>query len=545
MSRLTATAQRDPDGVAIVELLPRKGTKSRYQQVSFRELDEDTDRIAAGLQRMGVRPGMRLVPLLRPGIDFIALILAVFKAGAVTVFVDPRMGRDKLLQCLEEVEPEGFVAIPIVQAARVVFSRRFRKARFNVTVGHRWFWGGPTLSQLRGAPASSFKPIQTEPEDPAAIIFTTGSTGPPKGVLYQHGNFTAQVEELRDFYKIPPGEVDMAGFPLFALFNVAVGGTTVLPVMDFTRPATADPRNIVEAVTEWNVTQAFASPALWNVVGRYCEEHNIRLPTLRRVLSAGAPVPHHVLERMMNAIHEEGDMHTPYGATEALPVSSIAASEVLGETVRQSSIGAGICVGRKFPRIEWKVIRITDEPIPRIEQAEILPTGGIGELIVCGPVVTREYITRVEANQLHKIHDGGRIWHRMGDVGYLDEQDCFWFCGRKNHRVLSPRGPMYTIQCETIVNQHERVYRSALVGVGAPGYQKPVIVVELWPEHRPSTAADKAQLKAQLWDIIKSHELTREVVDIMFHPSLPVDIRHNAKIFREQLAKWAENEMKA
>jgi acyl-CoA synthetase (AMP-forming)/AMP-acid ligase II len=538
--RLSETAARDPQRVAVVEPLGRDDRGKRiYRQLSFVELDRETSCIAAGLREMGVRPGMRLALLVRPGIDFISLVFALFKAGVVTILVDPGMGRKNLVRCLDEAQPEAFVAIPIAHAIRKLLPHRFRKARFNVTVGRRWFWGGPTLEQLRQTPVGQFSLIPTTAADAAAIIFTTGSTGPPKGVLYRHGNFDQQVNEIRDFYGIQAGEIDVPGFPLFALFNAAMGVTTVIPEMDFTRPADVNPRNIIEAVNDWQATQSFGSPALWNTVGRYCEDTNTKLPSMRRVLSAGAPVPVHVLQRVKQAIHPEGEMHTPYGATEALPVASIDAGAVLDETATRSADGAGTCVGRRFPGIEWKVIHITDEPISRMGDVEEVPQGQIGELMVRGEVVTSEYVTRTDANPLHKIADGQDIWHRMGDVGYLDEADRFWFCGRKAHRVETSHGTMFTIPCEAILNQHEQIYRSALVGIGTRGEQLPVMIAESWPEHRPSTDSAKQQRIAELWDLARSHPLTEHVHDILLHPSLPVDIRHNAKIFREKLAVWA------
>ncbi|MFV1964906.1 MAG: fatty acid CoA ligase family protein [Pirellulaceae bacterium] len=541
--RLADTARRDPDGVAVVEPAGRdRAGKGQYRHVSFRELDEDSSRIAAGLLACGVKPGSRLVLLVPPGIDFVSLVFALFKAGMVTVLIDPGMGRRNLIRCLEEAEPDGLVAISVAQAVRTILRRRFRSAVHNVTVGRRWFWSGATLRQLRRHSATDFQPASTRAEDPAAIIFTTGSTGPPKGVLYGHGNFAWQVDELRELYGVQPGEKDLSGFPLFALFNAAMGVTAVIPEMDFTRPAQADPRKIVEAANDWQVTQAFGSPALWNVVGRYCEDNDVRIPTLRRVTSAGAPVPPHVLRRMKQAIHPEGDIHTPYGATEALPVASISATEVLSETADRSQEGAGTCVGRRFPGITWKVIRIRDEAIDRIEDVEELPQGEIGELLVSGPVVTRRYVTRTDANPLHKILDGDTVWHRMGDVGYLDEQDRFWFCGRKAHRLLTEDGPMYSVPCEAIFNRHKRVYRSALVGIGERGRQRPVLIVETWPEHRVSSPAEEQALLAELRTLARNQASTRAIKDFLVHPSMPVDIRHNAKIFREKLAVWAQQQ---
>jgi len=543
--RLTQWAQSHPDRVAVVIPRGRKpGGGRAYDTWTFRELDEDSSRLAAGLRTLGAPPGARLALLVPPSFDFISLVFALLKSGYVMVLIDPGMGRAGMMRCLQEVRPEGFVAIPLAHAVRIVLRHRFPAARYNVTVGRRWFWGGPTAADFRQLSLDGFVPAAAQADDPAAIIFTTGSTGPPKGVLYSHGNFDRQVDEIREFYDIQPGEVDLPGFPLFALFNAAMGVTTVVPDMDFTRPARVDPRNILAAGRDWQVTQAFGSPALWNAVGRYCEEHGERIPTLRRVLSAGAPVPPHVLRRIRAAIATDGDVHTPYGATEALPVASISATEVLGETAARSATGAGTCVGRHFPGIAWRVIRISDSPLQQISQTEPLGVGQIGELIVRGPVVTREYVTRTEANALHKLRDdsdpsGQAFWHRMGDVGYLDEQDRFWFCGRKSQRVRTAAGTLYTIPCEAIFNQHERVYRSALVGLGEPGQQRPVIVVEPWPERRPRGDAELKSFLLELAALAAAHPLTEGIRDFLVHESMPVDIRHNAKIFREQLAVWA------
>ncbi len=543
-SRLSTTAKRDPRGMAIaVSHRPRSGGPLRYEQLSFQELDDDSNRIADGLLDLGMKPGMRIVLMVRPGIDFISLVFAMFKAGLVVVLIDPGMGRKNLVRCLEEVAPQGFVAIPLTQAIRILLRKRFPQAKLNVTVGRRWFWGGPTLARLRARRVTDFHPPTTKADDPAAIIFTTGSTGPPKGVLYSHGNFVKQTEEIRDRYEIQPGEIDLPGFPLFALFNCAMGVSTVVPDMDPTRPADVDPRNIIEPIKHWNITQSFGSPALWNTVGRYCEQHQETMPSLRRVLSAGAPVPPHVLRRIKSAIHPEGEMHTPYGATEALPVASTSATEVLEETESQSREGAGTCVGRRFPGITWKVISITDEPLNTIDQVEPLPHGEIGELIVQGEVVTRQYVTRTDANPLHKIQDGNTFWHRMGDVGYLDDQDRFWFCGRKSHRVQTAQGTMFTIPCEAIFNCHEKVYRSALVGVGAAGRQQPAIVVEPWPEYQGLTPTDQEQWLEELRKLAASNWRTNNIQEILIHPSLPVDIRHNSKIFREKLSAWAREQL--
>lgn len=568
--RLSRTAAQNPYQQGVVFPAGRDAAgRATYSHLTFQQLDRESDRLARGLREMGVGPGTRLVLMVPPSLEFIALTFALFKAGAVIVLIDLGMGRSNIFRCLDEVDQEGFVAVPIVQAVRTLSLTRFRKAHHNVTVGGcRWFWGGATYQSLRGGQWTPFDIAPTTATDPAAIIFTSGSTGPPKGVLYEHGMFDAQVELLRDFYDIQPGEIDLPGFPLFALFNAAMTVTTVIPDMDPTKPAQVDPQKLIQAIEDHGVTQAFGSPAIWNRVGRYCEEHHIQLPSVRRVISAGAPVPPHVIERMTKALCADGaDIHTPYGATESLPVTSISGGDILEQTVEKSRQGAGTCVGRVLPDIRLKIIEITAAPIASLDEARELPNGQIGEIIVRGPATTREYFRRTEATVAAKIPDGHTFWHRMGDVGYLDDSGRLWFCGRKAHVVDTAEGPMYSVRCEAIFNEHPDVFRSALVGVGQKPRQTPVIIVELEQESSPAPGTRRArldelarhhefeeasqllkrsneELKQELRQLALANPLAESIERFLIHPAFPVDVRHNVKINREQLAEWAEEQMK-
>ena len=558
--RLTEQARRLPQHTGVVEpsLMPSggiafgkitTGSRHAWRSITLAELDRYSDQLAAGLLVRGATPGMRIALLVRPGIDFVALVFALLKVRTVAMLIDPGMGRRNLVRCLAAAKPEGFIAIPAAQAVRCLFPWRFRKTKLLITLGRRWLWGGITLDELKALGEQRIGDGyrlegNTQSDDPAAIIFTTGSTGPPKGVLYEHGNFDHQVTEIRDRFGLQPGGVDVAGFPLFGLFNAAMGIATVFPRMDFTRPAQVDPRNFVSAAVDWKATQSFGSPALWNSVGRYCRTNRVRLDTLRQVFSAGAPVSARVLELVRDAIHPEGEVHTPYGATEALPVATISASMVFSETQARTAQGSGVCVGHRFPGIHWRVIRISDEPVAMLDNAELLPAGEIGELIVSGPVVTRQYVTRLESNALAKIADGDRTWHRMGDVGWLDPQGRFWFCGRMAHRVQVAEGTLYSVPCEAIFNTHPRVFRTALVGIGPAGSQRPVIVVEPQPGEMPRRAASRKQFVDELLTLAANHAMTRNIKDFLLHPGLPVDIRHNAKIFREKLVPWVAKRLK-
>ena len=544
-ARLSKTAKQWPHqlGVAFPEGRDRQG-RVTYSQLTFQQLDRESDRLARGLVEMGVKPGTRLVLMVKPSLEFIALTFAIFKSGAINVLIDPGMGRSNIFRCLEEVDPQGFVAIPIVHVIRKLNQKKFPNARLNVAVGAKLPGRSISYEQLLGDDWSPFEIPECGDRDPAAIIFTSGSTGPPKGVLYEHGMFNAQVDQLQSHYGIQPGEVDLPGFPLFALFNAAMGVSTIIPDMDPTKPALVNPERILEAIHNHGVTQAFGSPALWNRVGRYCRDNNIRIPSLKRVLSAGAPVPYHVLQTMREVLSEDGaDMFTPYGATESLPVCSISATEVLEETSHQTRLGAGTCVGHHFSQIDVRVIEVSDEPLKTISDATPVETGSIGEIIVRGPVATREYYRRDDATALAKIADGDGFWHRMGDVGYFDDSGRLWFCGRKAHIVHTADGPMFTIRVEAIFNEHPDVFRSALVGVGERGRQRPVIIVEPEDGKWPGTAERQKEFTAELIERAKSNPLTESVETVLFHQSLPVDIRHNVKIFREKLAPWAAEQL--
>ncbi len=543
-AHLPRMARQVPDQPAVIVTAGRgRDGHAKYAQLTFHELEAQSNRYANGLSGAGIGRGTRVLVMVRPGLEFIGLIFALFKMGAVPILIDPGMGVGRMLECIRTVEPEALVGVPAAQAVRVLRPGSFRAVKFAVTVGRRWFWGGATLRALEQRSGSDFEMVPTRADETAAILFTSGSTGPAKGVVYEHGMFDAQVRAIQSCYDIQPGEVDLPAFPLFALFSTAMGMTCVIPDMDPCKPAQVDPARIVEAVRDHAVTNTFGSPAIWNRVSRHCVERGVTLPTLRRVLIAGAPVSGQLIERMHQVLSSSADVHTPYGATEALPVSSINGREVLDECRRRSRRGGGTCVGRPLPGVTLKVIRISDEPLETWSDDLLVPDGEIGEIVVRGQVVTKEYAGLPRANALAKIRHGDTLWHRIGDVGYLDEKGRLWFCGRKAHRVVTKDGPMYSVPCEAVFNEHPDVYRSALVGLGPPGRQEPAIIVE--PESGKFPRGARAlEFWEELLELGRKNELTKSIVQVLFHPALPVDVRHNAKIDRETLAGWAAEQLR-
>jgi acyl-CoA synthetase (AMP-forming)/AMP-acid ligase II len=544
---LPRMAAAQGDRAAIYFPSKRRNAKGEveYTQVSYRELDQRSDAIAAGLHAVGITRGERAALMVKPSPELFALTFAMFKAGVVPVMIDPGLGMRGLASCLARARPTAFIGIPLAHAARVALGWGRETVTKLVRVGGLGL-GGHTLARVEalGARAQPGSLGSTSADEVAAMLFTSGSTGPPKGVVYRHRNFVAQVTAIRSMFGIEPGEIDLPTFPLFALFDPALGMTTVLPDMDASKPARVDPRNIIEPIRRFGVTTMFGSPALLDAVGRYGERERVQLPSLRRVIAAGAPLPAHTMRRWHAMLAPEADVFPPYGATESLPVACMPCREILSDTWAQTETGSGVCVGAPVPTIDVRIIEISDDPIPSFGEELTLPDGEIGEIAVRGPVVTEAYFGDDANTARAKIHDGDRIWHRMGDVGWRDDRGRIWFCGRKSHRVQPSRGPtMFTDACEKVFDTHADVYRSALVGPPhAPA--KPTLCVELepgstraWSEIEPELRALAARQPGLGLDRI-THYLHYDE-----RGGFPVDVRHNAKIGREQLRGWAQAQL--
>jgi acyl-CoA synthetase (AMP-forming)/AMP-acid ligase II len=621
---LPLMAARQPDHPALK--IPRGRTRAGdidYLTLTFAELDAEVAAWAARITATGVKTEDRVLVMVRQGLPLIAAAFALFKIGAVPVVIDPGMGLKSFLTCVERTQPRALLGIPL---ARVI-SRVFRKPFRNVTI--RIPASSSTTSRLStsGSQPSALNSqlVSRSATDLAAILFTSGSTGTPKGVCYEHGMFEAQVRLIRATYGIQPGEVDLPMLPIFALFNPALGMTTIVPEIDPARPAAVDPAKIVQAIRQENVTNSFGSPTLWAKIADHCLRTNTTLPSLRRVLCAGAPVPETLWENSRHFL-THGQLHSPYGATEALPIASVCAAEIIPRsasashatvtavrasstrtapsgsaqpvqfrsiadtsqspfsqesasafhpsplTPHASAAPSGACVGRPLPGIDVRIIAITDVPIATITETRELRPGEIGEIIVRGPVVTEAYDALPEATAAAKISEpnsqrstfnaqlstppnsdlsvkrsalsverssvspAAAAWHRMGDCGYFDPLGRLWFCGRKVERVLTANGPLFTEPCEQVFRSHPQIARCALIGLGVPGKQLPALVIQ--PREKLSASA-KTALARELRSLAAAHATTAGITRFYFHKAFPVDVRHNAKIHRLTLAKWA------
>ena len=495
--------------------------KGGWTRITYTQLDASVDACARNLKAHGVKPAELALVMVPPGIPLITLFYGLLRLGAVPVMIDPGMGFRAFLKCVETTRARSLIGIPKAHVARWIFRRAFRAIERRLVVGSsplRMFGHRIDIGPGPEKGRSAADPIRADlsPDDPAAILFTSGSTGPAKGAQYSVRNFFAQRDALQALYNFQPGEVDLAAFPLFSLFDAAFGMTSVIPEIDPARPAACNPEKIVEALLAHQASSAFGSPAIWARVAPWCAARSIQLPHLKRVLIAGAPVPLKLVRAMRTVLAADAEVFTPYGATESLPVASISGREVEAVADRIDA-GAGTCLGVPAKTIEVRIIPIEDAAVVSMESQPPMPAGAIGEICVRGDVVTRAYHNRDDATRSAKIGEGEGIWHRMGDVGYLDALGRLWFCGRKAEAVATDQGRIFTDQIECRFSGDPRFARVALVGVRG----KPVLVLE-GPEDEG--LREEARKKSGL-------------ADVRFHPRFPVDRRHNAKIHRLELAE--------
>jgi acyl-CoA synthetase (AMP-forming)/AMP-acid ligase II/pimeloyl-ACP methyl ester carboxylesterase len=530
-------AASQPDVPAIITTKHGK-VRHSYETLTFAEVQERAAQYAAGMRQYGIQRGSTALVLVKPMPDFVPAFLALFKVGAVPVALDRGPSRKQTLRSIEQIGPKVLIGIPVAHALRIFYPKTFRSVTHPVTAGRSVLIGGPTLESWRGLPNDADSGTSTMAEDELAIIFTTGSTGPPKGVAYQQKNAAAIVQIVKEALGVGRGEVCLACYPAFAMHFIGAGATVVMPDMDPRFPANADPKCLLEIIRDQKPATAFMQIPVIRNLQKYCEDRGEKIPHLRKILTTGASVSVDMVRAVHRVLAEpDGDLHIMYGATEALCVSFATGRELLAREEAMND-GRGTYLGRSPESVTVKVIHIQDEPIEQWDESMIVSQGEIGELCVSGPVVTPEYRNQPEATNKAKIKGGNGLWHRMGDAGYLDPNGGIWYCGRITHRVPVEDGHLYPDLIEPIFNRHPAVRRSALVGVPIPGskFKRPVVVVEPnEPDH-----GDWDQLQIELQAIASSSTVARMIKTVLVHKEpFPVDIRHNAKILREQLVAYA------
>ncbi|WP_425485480.1 alpha/beta fold hydrolase [Arthrobacter wenxiniae] len=553
-------SRRDDHSTAIVDMVPAAGSapyagrpagpasggtggesNPGFQSVSWAQLARDVDDLAAGLADLGVRRGDRVSLLVPPGITLTTLIYACLRLGAVMVVADAGLGTRGMSRAIRGAGPAFLIGIeralagarlhnwPGVRVSAGDFTPATDAAKRRLlgvaATVPELLANGRVLRLSEAAPA--FEPAQ--PDEDAAVLFTSGSTGPAKGVVYTQRRLAAMRDTLKATYKLEAGTALVAGFAPFALLGPALGATSVTPDMDVTAPRTLTAAALADAAAAINATVVFASPAaLVNVVATAAQltaTHTAALSGVDLVLSAGAPLGEPLLAKVQE-LAPRAALHTPYGMTEALPVTDISLAGI-----REAGAGNGVCVGVPVSGASVAIAPVNPDgsvdPVPTTD-AEVT-----GEILVRAPHVKERY-DRLWITQEHSTSIPG--WHRSGDVGHLDAEGRLWVEGRMAHILATADGVRTPVAGELTAEQVPGVARAAVVGVGPAGAQVAVAVVETTPPAKRSGLAGPA-LAAQLRAAASGVGL--ELAAVLAIDAMPTDIRHNSKVDRAALAAWA------
>jgi acyl-CoA synthetase (AMP-forming)/AMP-acid ligase II len=515
LSVLHRVAARVPDRPALV---------TAEGAISFGELWRRIGRAAAGLRGLGLAPAERAVVMIPMSIDLYVAMLAILKLGAVAVFVDPWIGRRQIASFAAFAEPRCWLGVPRSQLLRLL-DPRLRAIRLTVTTGRGLgaLTARHSLAELEAAEDSGGPPHLVAPDDPALITFTSGSSGEPKGANRTHRFLLAQHAALAAEFPAREGDVDMPMFPVFALNNLAGGVTSVIPEMDFRRVDRVDAARLVRSMRRHGVTTCTASPPFLDRLAAEAVRRPGSRPGLRRILTGGAPVSDAQLGAWRRTFPGT-EILVVYGSTEAEPVAHLSAEERLPAVNPDRPRTPGFCAGVPGGRIASRIVRIHCGPIalgPGGWADWELPAGDIGELVVSGDHVCRDYYRNPEAVRENKIVDGDRVWHRMGDTGSFDGEGRFWIAGRV-HSTIRRGGELVHPQLveQAAKGEDPRVRRAAAVGLPDPGLgEKLVVVVE------PAAEGFRDDVAGRL----AAAGIPADEIVLTSRP-LPVDPRHRSKV---------------
>ncbi|MFC8422154.1 AMP-binding protein [Streptomyces sp. NPDC057236] len=506
-----------PDAVALVEC--RRGTSRTTRRG---ELVRRCHLLARALREAGVRPGHKAVVMTRDAHDLTAVSYALGLIGAVPVLIEPRA---EVGRCLRDVAPDVFVGEPLAHLGRRALGWGRPHVRIPLVTGPAPFPLGRRLT-TRAPVGDTPLPRVREPDgdEPALIAFTSGSTGRPKGAEYRHTTLAGQLDALTTLMGPRPDDVLLAGFLPVALLGPLLGVTTVVPAVNHLAPARTPPEELVGPVLEHRASIVLASPAVLTLIARHCARRGITLPSVRQVLSFGAPLRVRLADALRGAVPDDAEILSVYGATECLPVSAIGDHDLRASRVAPPAGHAGTCLGRPLPGVRARILDAD--------------ATGLGEIAVTGPTVSPAYHARPDADAAAKSATDQGVLHRTGDLGRLDDEGRLWFLGRKAHLVTGTGFTLTTEDIEAAADTAPGVRRTALVGVGTALCQLPVLCVEPLPSTPPAAAL--AAVRA----VLKDHPEGHRVGALLIRPGFPTDPRHNSKIDRMRLAGWAAKRLR-
>jgi len=515
-----------PAGRSAVVEIDAKDRAKTARSISFGELDTRIVAAATGLVAAGVQPGDRLATLIPPGIDLTVLVYACLRAGIVVVAPDAALGLDGMRRALRSSRPD--VVVGDWRGLALATSLRMPARRLSVEplapALARSMRTTGSMQELIAASVGAGPPAEPAPDALAAIVFTSGSTGPSKGVTYTHAQLEAQRDAVTKAFGLEPADRAVIAFAPFAVLAPGVGVSAVIPSMDVTKPAKLKAQALAEAAAAIDATVLFASPGVLSTIAATSDEVDettlSALAQIRAVATAGAPVSPELLSAVQ-PVFPNATIFTPYGMTEVLPVTGASTTEILA-----AGDEPGVCVGRPLPHVDV-AIRPVDGPNGGLPES--LNVGQVGEVWIRAGHACAGY-DRLWAQDHHAFVDG---WHRSGDVGHLDAAGRLWIEGRVSHLIHTPGGVLTPVTIELRAESVEGIDMAAAVGVGPVGTQQLAVVVA-------GRALDKGLVASPDLAAAVRGKVDADVAAVLVVPQIPVDRRHNSKIDRTRVQTWAE-----
>jgi acyl-CoA synthetase (AMP-forming)/AMP-acid ligase II len=538
---VSASAKKFGNKAALVtSIWDQVAHKNNYTELSYQDFEQYIDQLSHAFVAAGISNNDRVLLMVPPGRNMISSVFALLRMGAIVVMVDGGIEIEKMLGCIKTAQPTALVGVQGIIQLSVQFPDSFANVRTMLTLGE-------VEPQVIAACNGNIQPLANfitdhQPFTPvnktelqlSIILFTSGSTGSPKGVEYTPRMIQAQLAAMRQTWQLSSDDIDMPVFPAFTIGSIGIGMTVVVPNMDAVNPAQADPERIIQALVDYKISYSFGAPAFWLAILQYCKQQQQVLPQLRVLLVGGAPVPDELILGFSEVLIN-GQVQVTLGATEASAVVSISQNELVVNTLELTRQGNGVCVGRAVAGSKIATIAINDQPIEKWSDADTLAAGVIGELVVTGDNVSHHYYNNQTANKHGKIPTAeGDLYHRMGDAGYIDRQGRFWFCGRVAQLCYSQGQYWYPSKIEAVLDSLAGVRRTALVTIEVKQQHQLVVCIELM-QAEDHHSIDQQQLFKRLTELNYPVKYIIESKE-----GFPVDIRHNSKINRPALSQWAQ-----
>jgi acyl-CoA synthetase (AMP-forming)/AMP-acid ligase II len=490
-------------------------TRGSGRSITFGQLNERAAQAAALLNHYGVRPGNAVLIVHSMGIELYVALAAIFRLGAIAMFIDPSADPRIIDNCCKLQRPVAYFSGLLGQLLRLRYA-----ALRNITLN---------FSTARAVPgtiawdsAAAFKPhrdlFAASPQTGALLTFTSGSTGAPKGALRSHGVLLAQLKALRETMQLTPGDVDLTTLPIVLLANLACGVTSIISDVDLRHPARVDGARVYADAVSQHVASATASPAFFERLVGYSKKTSRTLPEMRKLFCGGAPV----FPRLLDALRKTMPRTDPcavYGSTEAEPIAHVAVSEFSPSDREAMRSGAGLLAGKPVAAVRLRIVRNQwGMPIAPLSEAELgqmsMAVRDPGEIVVSGDHVLPGYLGG-RGDEETKFKVDGAVWHRTGDLGYLDERGRVWLLGRCGARIDDARGTLYPFSVECAASNVAGIERSALVSA----HGKRILAVEIHGTNREPAERDLRDMLG--W---------AHIDEIRFLKRIPVDRRHNAKV---------------